>query len=169
MVVIGTGARKRWYFACVVDCRVDETQPFPTSVNLLDPSSPQLNVTARLRYRPGVTPHTMIGERSFTVGSGNQPSSTCAGGVSEHHVWMWTFLRQEGVESTNNASERDLRHAVIERKLYFETQSAGDRHFVEARLTSIETCNAAMSLTSSSRPSRAHFARQSAPSLHTGV
>jgi transposase len=42
----------------------------------------------------------------------------------DHRAWLWTFLDVEGVEPTNNASERALRPAVIWRKLSFGTQSA---------------------------------------------
>lgn len=28
-----------------------------------------------------------------------------------HRDWLWTFLDHEGVEPTNNAAERSLRHA----------------------------------------------------------
>ncbi len=37
---------------------------------------------------------------------------------------LWVFVEVEGVEPTNNAAERSLRHAVIWRKLLFGTQSA---------------------------------------------
>lgn len=58
-----------------------------------------------------------------------------------HHVdRLWTFLDHEGVEPTNNASERALRHAVIWRKLSFGTQSAAGSRFVETLLSVIETC-----------------------------
>ena len=53
---------------------------------------------------------------------------------------LWTFLNHEGVEPTNNASERSLRHAVIWRKLSFGTQSANGSRFVETLLSVIETC-----------------------------
>jgi transposase len=59
--------------------------------------------------------------------------------VYAHLAWLWTFLEQ-GIEPTNNASERALRHAVIWRKLSFGTQSAGGSRFVETMLTVIETC-----------------------------
>ena len=45
----------------------------------------------------------------------------------EHRQWLWAFLRHDGVEPTNNASERSLRHAVIWRKLSFGTQIPGSR------------------------------------------
>jgi len=57
-----------------------------------------------------------------------------------HRASLWTYLDQEGIEPTNNASERALRHAVIWRKLSFGTQSAKGSRFVETLLTIIETC-----------------------------
>jgi transposase len=58
----------------------------------------------------------------------------------DHRQRLWTFLEVAGVEPTNNASERALRHAVIWRKLSFGTQSAAGSRFVETLLTVIETC-----------------------------
>jgi transposase len=58
----------------------------------------------------------------------------------DHRDWLWTFVDIEGVEPTNNASERALRHAVIWRKLSFGTQSAAGSRFVETILTVVETC-----------------------------
>ncbi|MCX7424386.1 MAG: IS66 family transposase [Planctomycetia bacterium] len=89
----------------------------------------------------------------------------------EHRGWLWTFLRHEGVEPTNNAAERSLRHAVIWRKLSFGTQSAAGSRFVETMLTVIETCrqqrrNALAFVTAAIE---AHLAHQSAPSLLPGV
>jgi transposase len=52
----------------------------------------------------------------------------------ERRPWLWTFLRHEGIEPTNNAGERSLRHAVIWRKLSFGTQSARDSRFIETRI-----------------------------------
>jgi len=89
----------------------------------------------------------------------------------EHRQWLWMFLRYEGVEPTNNAGERSLRHAVIWRKLSFGTQSANGSRFVETMLTAIETCrqqgrNVFAFLTNAVE---AHLAHQPAPSLLTGV
>lgn len=53
---------------------------------------------------------------------------------------LWTFGEVAGVEPTNNAAERALRHAVIWRKLSFGTQSAAGSRFVERMLTVVETC-----------------------------
>jgi transposase len=60
--------------------------------------------------------------------------------LHQHRAWLWAFTRHEGVEPTNNASERALRHAVIWRKLSFGTQSAAGSRFVETMLTVIEPC-----------------------------
>ena len=49
--------------------------------------------------------------------------------LSNHRDWLWTFVDVAGVEPTNNASERALRHAVIWRKLSFGTQSAAGSRF----------------------------------------
>lgn len=89
----------------------------------------------------------------------------------EHRQWLWTFLQHQGVEPTNNAGERALRHAVIWRKLSFGTQSASGSRFVETMLTVIETCrqqghNVFTFLTAAVE---AHLAHRPEPSLLTGV
>ena len=53
---------------------------------------------------------------------------------------LWTFARVEGVEPTNNASERALRHAVIWRRISGGTDSAQGSRFVERMLTVVATC-----------------------------
>jgi transposase len=60
--------------------------------------------------------------------------------LGEHKAHLWTFVDIEGIEPTNNAAERALRHAVIWRKLSFGTQSANGSRFVERLLTVVETC-----------------------------
>lgn len=74
------------------------------------------------------------------IRSGNTSLVGMCRELHEHRSWLWAFVRQEGVEPTNNAGERALRHAVIWRKLSFGTQSAGGSRFVETMLTVIETC-----------------------------
>jgi len=103
--------------------------------------------------------------------SGNDDVRGTCRELYEHRQWLWTFLRHEGVEPTNNAGERSLRHAVIWRKLSFGTQSAAGSRFVETMLTIIETCrqqrrNAFAFVTSAVE---AHLAHQSAPSLLPGL
>jgi transposase len=48
---------------------------------------------------------------------------------------LWTFVRLEGVEPTNNAAERAVRPGVLWRKCSFGNQGAGGRAFVERLLT----------------------------------
>ena len=88
-----------------------------------------------------------------------------------HREHLWTFVDVAGVEPTNNAAERALRHAVIWRKLSFGTQSAAGSRFVERLLTVIETCrragrNAFAWLTDAVC---AHFHRDAVPPLLAAV
>jgi transposase len=89
----------------------------------------------------------------------------------DHRDWLWTFLDVEGIEPTNNVSERALRPAVIWRKLSFGTQSAGGSRFVETILTVVETCHrqSRNSFEYLTAAMQAHFAGQPAPSLLAGV
>jgi transposase len=101
------------------------------------------------------------------VFSGNRRLTGMCNELYDHRTRLWTFLSVEGVEPTNNASERALRHAVIWRKLSFGTQSAAGSRFVETILTVVETCrqqarNVFSFLTNAVE---ARFAAQSAISL----
>src|SRR3954451_8242094 len=80
---------------------------------------------------------------------------------------LWTFVRVEGVEPTNNDAERALRHGVIYRKLSGGTESEAGSRFVERMLSVVATCrqqdiNVLDYLT---RCYQAHLDGQSAPSL----
>jgi transposase len=103
--------------------------------------------------------------------SGNRDVRGTCRELYEHREWLWTFLRHEGVEPTNNAGERSLRHAVIWRKLSFGTQSASGSRFVETMLTVIESCRQQRrhAFTFITAAVEAHLAHQSAPSLLPGV
>lgn len=74
------------------------------------------------------------------VYSGNERLVGMCQELHNHREWLWTFVDRRGIEPTNNAAERALRHAVIWRKLSFGTQSASGSRFVERMLTTIETC-----------------------------
>jgi transposase len=52
---------------------------------------------------------------------------------------LWTFVRHEGVEPTNNAAERALRPGVLWRKGSFGTQSPEGSRFVETMMTVVAT------------------------------
>lgn len=80
---------------------------------------------------------------------------------------LWTFVRVEGIEPTNNDAERALRHGVIYRKLSGGTDSESGSRFVERMLTVVATCrqqeiNVLDYLT---RCYRAHLHGRPAPSL----
>jgi transposase len=85
----------------------------------------------------------------------------------EHRARLWVFVDVEGVEPTNNAAERSLRHAVIWRKLSFGTQSASGSQFVERMLSVIETCRQQKRdvFAWMVEAVQAHFADQPTPSL----
>ncbi len=103
--------------------------------------------------------------------SGNERLVGMCRELYAHRDRLWTFLDHDGVEPTNNASERALRHAVIWRKLSFGTQSERGSRFVETMLSVIETCrqqkrNVFAFVTEAVE---AHFARRPAPLLLAGV
>lgn len=53
---------------------------------------------------------------------------------------LWTFVRVEGIEPTNNSAERSLRSAVLWRKVSFGTQSERGSRFVASMLTVLMSC-----------------------------
>src|SRR6516164_7502952 len=53
---------------------------------------------------------------------------------------LWTFARVQGINPTNNAAERALRHAVIWRRISGGTDSVKGSRFVERMLTVVATC-----------------------------
>jgi transposase len=57
----------------------------------------------------------------------------------KHEVSLWTFVREEGVEPTNNNAERPLRRAVMWRRKSFGRQSESGSLFVERILTAVMT------------------------------
>lgn len=105
------------------------------------------------------------------VQSGNASIVGMCRELYDHRDNLWTFVRVEGIEPTNNASERSLRHAVIWRKLSFGTQSASGSRFVETMLTVIETCRQQRRNTFEfvTAAVRAHLSGKPSPSLLPGV
>ena len=53
---------------------------------------------------------------------------------------LWTFATRGGVDPTNNAAERAVRHAVCWRKTSYGTDSVRGSRFVERILTVVATC-----------------------------
>ena len=67
-----------------------------------------------------------------------QTAATCAN-LRAVEPALWTFVRKEGVEPTNNAAERALRHGVLWRHTSFGTHSPAGSRFVERMLTVRDT------------------------------
>ena len=63
---------------------------------------------------------------------------TCRDILKRRQAW-WTFVRQAGVEPTNNAAERAIRPGVLWRKGSFGTHSAEGSRFVESIMTVVAT------------------------------
>lgn len=55
---------------------------------------------------------------------------------------LWTFAAAAGVEPTNNAAERAVRHAVCWRKTSYGTDGEAGSRFVERMLTVVASCRA---------------------------
>ena len=53
---------------------------------------------------------------------------------------LWTFVTVEGVEPTNNAGERELRPAVILRRLMISTKSEAGRNLLTRLMSVLATC-----------------------------
>jgi transposase len=53
---------------------------------------------------------------------------------------LFTFLKHDGVQPTNNSAERAIRPAVQWRKICFGSQSQIGEHFTERLLTVVSTC-----------------------------
>jgi len=80
--------------------------------------------------------------RSLERGSGCACTKTAATCGELLRLWdcLWTFTQVGGVEPTNNAAERALRHAVIWRRISGGTDSEGGSRFVERMLSAVATC-----------------------------
>ena len=66
-------------------------------------------------------------------------AGTCAA-ILRVEEGLWNFVWFPGVEPTNNAPERALRHAVIWRRISGGTDSESGSRFVERMLTVVATC-----------------------------
>jgi transposase len=56
-------------------------------------------------------------------------------------VALWLFVREQGVEPTNNAAERAIRPAVIWRRTSFGSDSTAGSEFVSRLLTVVSSLN----------------------------
>jgi transposase len=70
----------------------------------------------------------------------DDPAGQLAREIVRHLESLWLFLEEQGVEPTNNRSERALRFAVIWRKRSYGTQSEKGNRWVERILSLKQTC-----------------------------
>jgi transposase len=83
---------------------------------------------------------TRVGEllREGTVCDHAKTAGTCRH-ILRFEDALWTFVRVEGVEPTNNAAEQAVRPGVLWRKGSFGTQSQKGSRFVERMMTVVAT------------------------------
>jgi transposase len=93
-------------------------------------------------------------------------AATCRNLIAQE-AKLWTFVWHEGIEPTNNAAERALRHAVLWRKGSGGTDSSRGSRFVERILSIRETCRQQGRglLEYLAECCQAHLAGQDGPSL----
>ena len=70
---------------------------------------------------------------------GAAKTQTVCEGLLPIEAALWTFARRDGMEPTNNAAERAIRHAVCWRKTSYGTDSEPGSRFVERILTVVAT------------------------------
>jgi transposase len=66
-------------------------------------------------------------------------AATCRA-LPAHERRLWTFVRHDGVEPTNNVAERTVRHGVLWRKTSGGTDGATGSRFVGRILGVVATC-----------------------------
>jgi transposase len=91
------------------------------------------------RYIADLRPWVRSQLKAGSVCSCASTVGTCKGLLAIEPA-LWTFVRVEGIEPTNNAAERALRHAVLWRKISGGTQSRAGSRFVENILSIVATC-----------------------------
>ena len=90
------------------------------------------------RRLPGLRRSLRAAWEQGTWSPGDQTAATCRE-VRRGEPALWTFVREEGVDPTNNAAERALRHAVQWRKTSYGTDRAGGSRFGENIVTAVTT------------------------------
>ena len=91
------------------------------------------------RYMRGLR-QSFRGELEAGARSACKKTATTCRELLAREVALWTFVRVPGLDPTNNAVERALRHAVQWRKTSYGTDSLAGSHFVENILTVVASC-----------------------------
>jgi transposase len=76
--------------------------------------------------------------REGTACDHEKTAGTCRN-ILKREAALWTFVRMEGLEPTNNLAERQVRHGVRWRKTSFGTQSDAGSRFAERIMTVVAT------------------------------
>jgi hypothetical protein len=97
---------------------------------------------SRERLRRASVPVRMRLRRLLRCATASEDRRARAFGRDLLRLWpaLWTFLRTEGVEPTNNRAEQALRSPVIRRKLCFGSQSGSGLRTTERLLSVTHTC-----------------------------
>jgi transposase len=141
-------AHLRRDFQAMIDRRNDGS---PIGQQLLALTDTLLGQWKRVRdgaiTRGGFRTHHLIGIRAaihVRLRTGRECRCAKTAGVCRELLRLgsalYTFATAEGVEPTNNAAERALRHAVCWRKTSSGTDSAHGSRFVERVLTVVASC-----------------------------
>ena len=95
----------------------------------------------RSSFRTSMSPVRQKVERLLDAGTrcGHPKTEGVCREILKRRPALWTFVPLEGVEPTNNASERAIRPGVLWRKGSFGTQSVQGSRFVEAMMTVVAT------------------------------
>ena len=192
-VVVCDRAKMYWQVGRLQWCWAHLTRDFQALIDSADPQATRLGhdlmrptrelfrqwsrcrdgTITRAEIKRVLTPVRQVVDALLLRGalSGNERLVGMCRELYAHRDWLWAFLDHDGVEPTNNASERSLRHAVIWRKLSFGTQSERGSRFVETMLSVIETCRQQKRnvFTFVTAAVEAHFAQRPAPLLLAGV
>ena len=95
--------------------------------------------TFRSVYAPELRRQVRARLRSGAACARVKTAGTCRELVAAEAA-LWTFARIPGVDPTNNAAEREVRHAVCWQKTRFGTAREDGIRFVERILTVIASC-----------------------------
>jgi transposase len=97
---------------------------------------------SRAELRRASVPVRMRLRRLLRCAAASEDRRARAFGRDLLRLWpaLWTFLRTEGVEPTNNRAEQALRSPVIRRKLCFGSQSGAGLRTTERLLSVTHTC-----------------------------
>ncbi len=95
---------------------------------------------ATLRLKVAMMRLSFRDESRRGLGCGSPKTAATCRELLAGEKHLWTFVRVEGVEPTNNDAERALRHGVIYRKTSGGTDSEAGSRFVERILSVVATC-----------------------------